>query len=213
VERSHPRMFTIVLTGGIASGKTVVSNCFAELGASVIDTDVIARELVQPGKPALDEIVRTFGREMLDAGGNLDRTRLRNLVFKDPASRKRLEAILHPRIADEALRRAGRAEGPYCILVIPLYAESSRYPWIDRVLVVDAKESTRMKRLMDRDRTDREQALAIMRAQAGREQRLAIADDVINNDGTMDELLSRVGSLHETYIVLAKQARRSNEQG
>ena len=132
-------MITIVLTGGIASGKTAVSDCFARLGVPVIDTDLLAREVVEPGQTALDRITEVFGNGFLTAEGQLDRQKMRQAIFSDPDQKSRLESILHPVIAEEVTRRVAELDDPYCILVIPLYAQSSAYTWIDRVLVVDVK--------------------------------------------------------------------------
>lgn len=201
----RPEVFTVVLTGGIASGKTVVSNHFARLGVPVIDTDVIARQVVEPGQPALRQIEREFGPEFLDAEGRLDRRRMRDAVFADETCRARLEAILHPLIAEEALRQVRMAEYPYCLLVIPLYAESGRWPWIDRVLVVDVPESIQIERLTHRDQIGREHAEAMLSAQAGRESRLALADDVIDNTGSPSTLEDQVATLHKKYLHLTRK--------
>ena len=198
-------IFTVVLTGGIASGKTVVSDHFSSLGVPVIDTDVIARELVEPGQPALQEIAETFGSDFLTADGRLDRIKMRQAIFSDPDIRSRLENILHPRIATEALRRINALGETYCILVIPLYASSDRYGWTDRVLVVDVDEETQIERVMARDGISRQQALAVMGAQASRTQRLALADDVIDNGGSLEELQEQVEQLHQTYLALSAQ--------
>jgi dephospho-CoA kinase len=197
----------VILTGGIASGKTAVSDRFARLGAAVVDTDVIARELVQPGQPALAAIVHDFGGGVLDAGGGLDRKRMRALVFSDPECKRRLEAILHPAIGAEVKRRIAALDAPYCILVVPLLAESGRYAWADRVLVVDADEETQTARVMARDRSSRAQAQAILGAQASRQQRLALADDVIDNQGSPEQLDQAVAALHARYSRLAKSGR------
>ena len=169
----------------------------------VVDTDVIARELVQPGQPALDAIVREFGRDVLDESGQLDRRRMRAIVFADSGRRRRLEAILHPAIGAEAERQLHSVGSPYCILVVPLLAESGRYRWADRVLVVDVDEETQITRLMARDGVSREQAESALRAQTSRERRLALADDLIENNGNIRGLNDRVAVLHEKYSELA----------
>lgn len=192
-----------MLTGGIASGKTVVSDLFARLGAPVVDTDLIAHEIVQPGMPALQKIRLEFGDEYLDDSGRLNRRKMRDAIFSDPGQKARLEAILHPLIAEEALRRVADADFPYCLLVIPLYTESARWSWIDRVLVVDVPESIQVERVMDRDRISRHQAEAILESQAKRAERLALADDVIENHGTLENLQVQVEALHIEYLVLA----------
>jgi len=170
----------------------------------VVDTDVIARELVQPGQPALAAIVQDFGDEVLDLKGGLDRKRMRSMVFSDPDCKRRLEAILHPAIGAEVRRRIASLDASYCILVVPLLAESGRYDWADRVLVIDADEETQIARVMARDQISRAQAEAILRAQASRQQRLALADDVIDNHGSLAELDQAVAALHARYLHLAR---------
>lgn len=194
----------IALTGGIASGKTEVSRRFAALGVPVVDLDQIGRELVRPGQPLLASIARAFGAWVLDASGALDRRRLRDKVFSDPDSRHRLEALMHPRIRLEATRQVAASPGPYCILVIPLLAEAGDVPGIDRVLVVDVQPEVQVERVMRRDDSSRDQALAILAAQASRAERLAIADDLVDNSGTLEELDARVRALHERYLELAE---------
>lgn len=191
------------MTGGIATGKSAVSDRFARLGVPIIDTDRIAHAIVEPGQPALQEIVRTFGTACLDEGGHLDRRAMRKVIFADAGARLRLEAILHPVIAREALRQVREASYPYCILVIPLYTESPRWSWIDRVLVVDAEETTQLERVMRRDRIDRTQAEAILAAQTRRRERLALADDIIDNGGDLAALDDQVATLHRKYLELA----------
>jgi len=191
------------LTGGIASGKTTVANMFAELGAVVIDTDVIAREVVAPGQPALDEIAQTFGKAMLTAAGGLDRVAMRQLVFSDSDARKRLEAIVHPRIQDETRRQSEDAGGTYQIIVIPLLVESTLRSYVDRVLVVDCDEETQIHRLLVRDAESKAQAQRMLAAQTSRPERLAIADDVISNDQSLADTHKQVTALHEIYLSLA----------
>lgn len=193
----------VVLTGGIASGKSAVSERFASLGVPIVDTDVIARELVQPGQAALTAIVNSFGEGILDEKGQLDRRRMREIVFSDPASKHRLESILHPAIGAEVKRRIFSLDAVYCILVVPLLAESGRYQWADRVLVVDVDQQTQISRVITRDKVSREQAEAILKAQSGRQQRLTLADDVILNNGSLQDLDPQVSSLHEKYLQLA----------
>ena len=192
--------FRVALTGGIASGKTTVANLFAALGVSVIDTDVIARQVVEPGQPALAAVVETFGTDVLDADGRIDRRHMRERVFGDADARRRLEAILHPAIRAEMERQSREAGGPYQLLVIPLLVESGRRDHVDRVLVVDVPEATQVERLVRRDAVPREQAEAALRAQATREARLAFADDVIENTGDMAALTARVAELHRGYL-------------
>jgi dephospho-CoA kinase len=205
------RPFRIALTGGIASGKTTVANLFAARGAALIDTDVIAREVVEPGQPALQAVVEAFGPGVLGPDGRLDRRRLRETIFADPAARRRLESILHPAIRAEMERqsRAAAMARPdaYQLLVIPLLAEGGRRDHVDRVLVVDAPEAVQVERLVARDVVTEEQARASLRAQATREARLAIADDVVHNTGRLDELEAQVAALHARYLALAAAAR------
>lgn len=193
----------MVLTGGIASGKTAVSDHFARLGVPVIDTDRIARDIVEPGQPALQSIADSFGPGILDGDGALDRRAMRNLIFSDPELKSRLENILHPLISQEVLRQLGRQAGLYCILVIPLFAESSSYTWVDRVLVVDAPEEVQIERVMARDLVEREQAEAILQAQTSRQERLELADDVLDNSGSFSELKKQVEKLHRFYLETA----------
>ena len=195
----------VALTGGIASGKTTVANLFAALGVPVIDTDVIAREVVEPGQPALDRVVETFGRDVLGEDGRLDRRRMRERIFADPDARRRLEAILHPAIRDEMERQSRAAGGEYQVLVIPLLAEGKRRGHVDRVLLVDAPEELQIERLISRDGVTHEQARASLKAQATRAERLAIADDVVHNTGRVDDLRAQVAGLHTTYRRLAAE--------
>jgi dephospho-CoA kinase len=187
----------VVLTGGIASGKSAVCDRLAELGVSVVDADVAAREVVVPGEPALAEIVALFGTEILHADGTLDRRRLREHVFADAAARRRLEGIVHPRVRERLRARLTRAPGSYAIAAIPLFAESSAdYAWVDRVVVVDVPEALQVARLTARDGVNEELARAMVRAQASRAQRLARADEVILNSGSRTDLARMVDALH-----------------
>jgi dephospho-CoA kinase len=211
--RQKARVFTVVLTGGVASGKSTVSNLFEELGVTVIDTDLISRELVEPGQPALRAIVDAFGDQCLDSSGRLDRRRMRSLIFADPAAKQKLEGILHPLIGGEVLRRINELERtPYCIVVIPLYAESSAYGWINRVLVVDASEDSQIERLMRRDGITNELAESMLANQAARAERLSLADDVIVNTGTVEQLAKQVQNLHALYLRLALAANQDSGQ-
>ena len=196
-------MFRVGLTGGIASGKTAVANLFAAHRVPVIDTDVIAREVVEPGQPALAAVVDAFGAQVLAEDGRLDRPRFREQIFGDADARQRLEAILHPAIRAAMERQSRAAGGPYQVLVIPLLVEGGRRDHVDRVLVVDVPEATQIERLVRRDGVTREQAEAALRAQASREARLAFADDVIENTGDLAALDSRVALMHEKYLNLA----------
>jgi dephospho-CoA kinase len=193
----------VALTGGIASGKTTVADRFAARGVPVIDTDLIARQVVEPGEPALAQIVAAFGPGVLDADGRLDRRRLREIIFADATARRRLEAILHPAIRAEMERQSRAAGGPYQLLVIPLLAEGGRRDHVDRVLLVDVPEAVQVERLMRRDGVSREQAAASLGAQATRAARLAIADDVLTNTGRAEDLDEQVAALHARYLGLA----------
>lgn len=195
------------LTGGIASGKSTAARRFAELGVTVIDADEIAREVVAPGRPALAEITARFGAGVLTPAGELDRRALRERVFADSRERHDLEAILHPRIRAEMARRAAAAAGPYVILVIPLLVEAGERADLDRILVVDAAEEAQIARLRSRDGGSPEQARAMLAAQASRAARLARADDVLHNDGSVDALRAGVDALHRSYLEIAASRR------
>jgi dephospho-CoA kinase len=195
--------FRVALTGGIASGKTAVANEFAALGVPVLDTDQIARDVVQPGSPALEQIVSTFGASALDSDGHLDRRRMRALVFGDAEARKKLEEITHPAIRTELARLSKAAGSAYQIHAIPLFAEGGAKGNYDCVLVVDCPEALQIRRLMGRDGVSEAQARQSLAAQATREQRLAVANDVIVNDGTLETLRIRVTALHRQYLELA----------
>jgi dephospho-CoA kinase len=202
---THQPSLLIALTGGIASGKTAVAELFARLGVPVLDTDQIARDVVAPGMPALGQLVAQFGPEILDAQGRLDRARMRERVFGDPAQRHKLEAITHPAIRAELARRSAAAGGDYQVHVIPLLVESGRAEAYNRVLVVDCPEQTQLARLMARDNSSREQAAEILAAQASRDERLNAAHDVIENTGTLADLERSVEILHRNYALLAQQ--------
>lgn len=196
-------MLRIGLTGGIASGKSTVAAMFAELGACIVDTDAIAREVVEPGTPAFAAIVEAFGPEVVDNGA-LDRRRLRRIVFDDAARRRRLEAILHPSIRRTALRRAGECRGPYVILVVPLLFESGFDRLVDRALVVDCPAAVQIARLTARDEIGQGEAEAIIAAQLGRDERRARADDLIDTSTPIDATRARVVQLHEAYLGLSR---------
>lgn len=203
------RPLRIGLTGGIASGKSTVADMFAELGVPVIDTDVIARKVVAKGQPALDEIRQRFGKRMIDAAGNLDRVAMRKKIFSDESARRDLEAILHPRIGEETRRQADSADGAYLVIVIPLLTTSRLIEFVDRVLVVDCDEDIQVQRLLARDAETIDQARRILRAQATREERLEIADDVLMNDRSRAELSDSVIRLDRKYRELAQQRDRT----
>lgn len=194
----------VVLTGGIASGKTTVARLFSGLGVPVIDTDLIAREIVAPGEPTLDLVIEYFGRECLSSDGTLDRERLRKLIFTDANARARLQAIMHPQIAKVVNERLRQLKAPYCILVVPLYVESSSYDWVDRVLVVDIPEELQIERVMARDRITRKLAEAILNAQASRDERNSVADDIIDNSQDCARLRRQVIEYHRSYMAQSR---------
>ena len=179
---------------------------FADLGIPVIDTDVIAREVVQPGTPALDEIRERFGEAVLDSNGHLDRAVMRKLVFSDATARLDLENILHPRIGAETRRQSGLANGPYQLVVVPLLVGSELAHFVDRILLIDCDQETQIQRLMIRDGETHDGAQRILASQASREARLAIADDVIQNNRSMAQTLERVRYLNSLYQRLAETA-------
>jgi len=196
--------YTVALTGGIASGKTLISDEFARLGVSVIDTDVIAHEIVEPGQPALQEIINTFGSDIIDSNGRLKRAELRAIIFSDKGEQQKLESILHPRIRQEANKAIAKVNSAYCILVIPLLAERSANPNVNRVLVVDVEPKTQISRLMARDNSSRKQAEQALASQIGREQRLKIADDILDNSGSPEQARREVAQLNLKYLRLAE---------
>lgn len=200
-------MLRIGLTGGIGSGKSTVAELFARRGVPVIDTDVVARQVVALGEPALEEIVREFGREVLDSRGQLDRTALRRRVFDDPIARRRLEAILHPRIRAAVQAGLAALDAEYCLIVVPLLVETNFVDIIDRVLVVDVDERQQLERTSARDRIPLEAVRRIMAVQAERSERLARADDVISNNGALEELERQVDRLHAQYLALAEKGK------
>ena len=194
----------IGLTGGIASGKTVVSRYFEHLGVPVIDADVVAREVVEPGQAGLDAVVKEFGAEILDDQGRLDRRRLRSLVFEDSTDRRTLESILHPLIRQHMEAQLEDLDDDYAVLTIPLLLETGQADMVDRILVVDASESAQVERARKRDGVGEPEVRRIISAQARRAERLAKANDVIENSGTLDELRQSVHRLDEFYRSLAR---------
>jgi dephospho-CoA kinase len=201
-------MFRVALTGGIASGKSAVAALFTAHGVPVVDSDVIAREVVAPGSPALEAIRRRFGDGVLQADGSLDRRALREQVFAEPAARRDLEAITHPAIRARMQAWSQTAVGPYQIHMIPLLIEGGGRRDFDRVLVVDCPEQLQVQRVMQRDGVDEISARNVLAAQASRAERLAIADDVIVNDGDRDKLSIEVDALHRRYLQLSVYATK-----
>ena len=201
------RVFRVGLTGGIASGKSTVARLFGALGIPIIDTDQLARDVVEPGQPPLERLVERFGPSILTPDGHLDRPALRNIVFSDPKARADLEALTHPAIGAAVQARSASAGGPYQILVIPLLVEKNLGSQLDRVLVVDCSEELQIRRLQARDGSTLDQARAILNVQASRASRLKAAHDVITNEGEISALRDRVSELHATYLGLARQPR------
>jgi dephospho-CoA kinase len=201
---ARPHALVIALTGGVAAGKTAVARRFEALGVHVHDADVAAREVIEPGTPGLAEVVTAFGTTTLDDSGRLDRAAMRQRVFADPAARRTLEAIIHPRVRQRLHERALAERGPYCLLAIPLLVENiEHYRWVDRVLLVDVPESVQIARLIARDGIDETLARRMLAHQASRAERLALADDVIENSGDEAALDTAVAELHRRYLTLA----------
>ena len=201
-QRQHAMV--VALTGGVAAGKTAVTRRFEALGVHVHDADVAAREVIEPGTPGLAEVVAAFGTAALEDLGRLDRAAMRQRVFADPAARRTLEAIIHPRVRQWLHERALAERGPYCLLAIPLLAENiEHYRWVDRVLLVDAPEPVQIERLTARDGIDETLARRMLAHQANRTERLALADDVIENSGDEAALDAAVAELHRRYLTLA----------
>jgi dephospho-CoA kinase len=202
-----PRVFRVGLTGGIASGKSTAAKFFGALGVPILDSDRIAREVVEPGQPPLERLVERFGRSILTPDGHLDRPALRDIVFRDPKARADLENLTHPAIGAALEARSASAGGPYQILVIPLLVEKNLGAHVDRVLVIDCDEELQIRRLLARDGSNRTQAQAILDAQVSRPARLKAANDVITNDADMSAVQAQVAALHTRYLELARQPR------
>jgi dephospho-CoA kinase len=202
-----PRL-VVGLTGGIASGKSLVERMFVKLGATVIDTDVIAREVVAPGEPGLAAVSAAFGPRVLLASGEINRPVLRSLVFEDETKRRELEAILHPLIRERTRAKLAALDVPYALVAVPLLVETSFGELVDRILVVDCPESMQLERLTRRDGIPRTEALAMVRAQVDRATRLRAAHDIIDNSGATDATRRQVELLHQRYLDLARQRAR-----
>lgn len=201
------RVFRVGLTGGIASGKSTAAKFFGALGVPILDSDQIARDVVEPGQPPLERLVERFGPSILTADGHLDRPALRDIVFSDPRARTDLEALTHPAIGAALEARSATAGGPYQILVIPLLVEKHLGSQVDRVLVVDCDEALQISRLRSRDGSTLQQVRAILDAQVSRSTRLKAANDVITNEADMSAVQSQVGALHARYLALAARPR------
>ncbi len=197
-------MLKIGLTGGIASGKTTVSDLFRSLGITIIDADVLAREIVEPQQPALNEIVMHFGKQLVDKKGALERKKLRALIFSDADKRKQLEVIMHPRIRQRIFDQVALVakNSHYCIISIPLLIENNWQNMLDRILVVDIDEALQLSRTCQRDNISQKSALAIIQSQASRQQRLSFANDIIRNDGDKANLQQQILKLHKNYLQL-----------
>lgn len=202
------RPYVVGLTGGIGSGKSAAADEFARLGAALVDTDLIAHRLTGPGGAALPAIQRLFGEGFVLPSGGMDRKRMRERVFADAGARKSLESVLHPMIREESERQIAAAAGTYVVHVVPLLVESGDFGRrVDRVLVVDCPEATQIARVRARSGLSGDEALAIVQAQASRAERLAAADDVIDNGGTLEDLRRQVAALHAKYAAMAQNAK------
>lgn len=204
------RAFIVGLTGGIGSGKSAVCREFERLEVPIIDADIAAREVVALGSAGLAEVVESFGPDVLDDSGMLDRKKLRLLVFADDAKRAVLEGILHPKIRERIQQQLDAVSAPYCILCVPLLIEHSGYDNVDRILVIDCPEEVQVARVMARDELTRPQVEAIMRSQASRESRLAKADDIVDNAGGLDALRKPIAELHSKYLDCAETAKAND---
>lgn len=198
--------FVVALTGGIASGKTTVANLFHEhFGIDLVDADVIAREVVEPGTDGLKAIAAHFGQTILNQDGSLNRTALRERIFADPEQKTWINQLLHPMIRQRMQQALAQTTSPYTLLIVPLLVENQLQNMADRVLVVDVEESIQIERTIARDNVSIEQAQAILTAQATRAQRLAIADDVLKNDAKNQKLLPQITLLHQKYLAMSRQ--------
>lgn len=195
----------IALSGGIASGKTYVSNKFSSLGVDIIDTDIIAHEIVLPGRSALEEITDNFGKSVLQKDGALNRRLMRKIVFEDSKKRLILESILHPKIQNEVKNKISSLDGPYQIIVVPLLTKSPILKQVNRILIIDCDEKKQLKRLIKRDGISTKLASQIMSSQSDRKERLSIADDIILNDDDFDSLDTQIINLHRCYLDLSKE--------
>lgn len=200
--------YTVALTGGVGSGKSTVADAFAHLGVTVIDADIIARQVVEPGTPALSAIIDRFGSGICLPDGTLNRRALREKIFARADDKAWLNALLHPLIGQQTRQEIAQASSDYVLWVVPLLVENQLHKNADRILVVDVTPDTQLRRTMLRDNVPRELAEKMLAAQASREARLAIADDVIDNNGAPEAIVSDVARLHQRYLALAKQAEQ-----
>lgn len=205
-------MFVVGVTGGIGSGKTAATNAFAALGIDIVDADMVAREVVEPGTPALEKIAEHFGESILQPDHSLDRAALRQIVFKDLSEKEWLEKLLHPLIAEEIQKQLQQAKSRYVIFVSPLLAETSQKQFCDHILVIDVPEGIQLQRTIQRDNNSAEQVQRIIAAQVDRKQRLQYADDVIENTGTVEQLQQRVKEMHAHYLIFAEQKLKAGDK-
>lgn len=203
-------MLIIGITGGIGSGKSTVASMFEDLGIEIVDADQLAREVVEPGNDALTKIEARFGNDVIDAGGGLERNKMREIVFHNAEHKDWLEKLLHPLIADLMKYKLSRCRSDYAILVSPLLFETEQHKLVDRVLVIDVSERTQRERAMSRDQSNELTIKSIIASQIGRQERLDRADDTLGNEGTLDSLQSAVLALHERYLELAKEKNEPN---
>lgn len=199
--------FVVGITGGIGSGKSAVTQCFERHGITVVDADVVARIIVEPGKPALAQIAAHFGPGILQADGTLDRAALRGRVFSDPAERAWLERLTHPLIGDEIVKQISASSSPYTVLSSPLLLETSQHKLVDCAVVVDVPEDLQLQRTMQRDGNDEAQVKRIMAAQMGRRERMDRADIVIDNSRSLEELEQTIEELHKEFLLRAETRR------
>lgn len=201
----------VVLTGGIGTGKTTVATLFEKLGVPVIDSDIIARNIVKPGQPCLNKIIQTFDNQLLTEGGELNREKLREIIFNDNKAKEKLEEILHPAIYEEIEKQIAKIDYPYCLIVIPLLIETNAIDRFDQILVVDTDEKIQIQRAHQRDNTSEENIEKIIKSQVNRQQRLKYADDIIENNLSIEGLNSSVNILHEKYINLSSYKSEKNK--
>lgn len=200
--------YTVALTGGIGSGKSTIANAFAALGVDIVDADVIARQVVEKGQPALAAIHARFGDDVLHQDGSLNRPALRQKIFSSPAEKRWIDNLLHPLIHRETHHQLALTRSRWCLWVVPLLVENNLQHLADRVLVVDVDRETQLARTMSRDKISREQAENILTAQATREARLAVADDIIDNCGSPETVIAHVAALNQRYLTLASASYR-----
>ncbi len=200
-------MFVVGVTGGIGSGKSAATDILSQLGVTVVDADIVAREVVEPGEPALQAIKQHFGSEVITDNGSLDRPALRKLIFSNNDNREWLEKLLHPIIRKNIIQQLNRSDGDYAVLASPLLLETDQYQLVDHVVVIDVPEEIQLQRTITRDNNSKEQVRAIINAQMTRPERLSKADSVISNNSDLTHLETEISKLHEQLIVLAKQAQ------